>query len=183
MSATELITAVSEDGSLYPIEKLEAHIRDVQHLAISVFVVSQHGLLLQKRAAGKYHSGLLWANTCCSHPRWNETPEDCAPRRLGEELGWTLPVTKFGEITYRADVGGGLVENEIAHCFFAQAPADVPLGQYDPLEVADLRWAGLEEIDDRLARSPEQFSAWFRLYMSRHRAMIEPVLRASTGLE
>jgi isopentenyl-diphosphate delta-isomerase len=183
MSAPELITAISEDGSQYPIEKLDAHVRGIKHLAISVFVVSEHGLLLQRRAAGKYHSGLLWANTCCSHPRWNEAPEDCAPRRLREELGWTLPLKHFGEITYHADVGGGLFENEVAHCFFAHAPANVPLELYDPREVSELQWSDLAEIDARLAQSPEQFSPWFRIYMARHRAMIEPVIRASTGIE
>jgi isopentenyl-diphosphate delta-isomerase len=181
MSTSELITAIADDGGLHPIEKLDAHVRNVRHLAISVFIVSGDRLLLQKRAAGKYHSGLLWANTCCSHPRWNETVEDCAPRRLKEELGWTVPLKRFGEISYAADVGGGLFENEIAHCFFANAPADMPLDAFDPQEVAALEWATLHQIDDRLAAEPDRFSQWFRIYMTRHRSMIETVMGTSTS--
>ncbi len=172
MTTTEMITAIADDGSFYPVEKLDAHIRNVPHVAISVFIFSAGRLLLQKRAAGKYHSGLLWANTCCSHPNWRESPEDCAPRRLQEELGWTLPLQKFGEITYSADVGNGLFENEVAHCFAAQAPADIPLNTYDPEEVDNLEWADLETIDDRLRSDPEQFSKWFQIYMGNHRPMI-----------
>jgi isopentenyl-diphosphate delta-isomerase len=178
MSSDELITAIAEDGSLYPIEKLDAHVRNIRHLAISVFIVSEGRLLLQQRAAGKYHSGLLWANTCCSHPRWEETVEECAPRRLQEELGWTLPLTRFGEIRYSADVGGGLFENEIAHCFFAHAPADMPLDRYDPEEVADLEWVDFAEIDRRLDEEPGRFSPWFRIYMARHRRMIDEMAAA-----
>jgi isopentenyl-diphosphate delta-isomerase len=178
MSSSELITAIAEDGSLYPIGKLDAHIRNVRHLAISVFIIHEDRLLLQKRAAGKYHSGLLWANTCCSHPRWNETVEECAPRRLKEELGWTMPLTRFGEIAYSADVGGGLFENEIAHCFFAHIATDMPLDIYDPDEVAGLEWATLGEIDTALADDPGRFSQWFRIYMGEHRSMIEDAMHA-----
>jgi isopentenyl-diphosphate delta-isomerase len=172
-----MITALADDGSLYPIEKLDAHIRNIRHLAISVFIIHEDRLLLQKRAAGKYHSGLLWANTCCSHPRWNETVEDCAPRRLKEELGWTAELTKFGEITYGADVGGGLFENEIAHCFFAHT-GDIPLDMFDPEEVAELEWSTLDQIDAALAADPGRFSQWFRIYMGQYRPMIEGVMRA-----
>jgi len=171
-----MITALADDGSLYPVEKLDAHVRNLQHLAISVFIVNGDRLLLQKRAAGKYHSGLLWANTCCSHPRWGETVEECAPRRLREELGWTIPLEKFGEITYAADVGGGLFENEIAHCFIAAAPADAPLDAFDPEEVAGLEWASLDQIDSQLAADPDRFTQWFRIYMTGHRSMIANVM-------
>ncbi len=173
---TEMITEIGEDGGLRPVEKLDAHIRNVQHLAISVFLIDGDRLLLQKRAAVKYHSGLLWANTCCSHPRWNETVEECAPRRLQEELGWTAPLTRFGEITYAADVGNGLFENEIVSCFFARA-SDVPLDKYDPDEVAALEWATLDKIDAWLAAEPSRFSQWFRIYMTRHRPMIDALIR------
>ena len=87
MSSHELITAIADDGSYYPVEKLEAHIRNIRHLAVSVFIFNSGRLLLQKRAAGKHHSGLLWANTCCSHPRWQESPEECARREIEEETG------------------------------------------------------------------------------------------------
>ena len=179
---SEMITAIADDGSLFPIEKLEAHVRNIPHVAISVFIVRDDRLLLQKRAAEKYHSGLLWANTCCSHPRWNETVENCAPRRLQEELGWTVPLERFGEIAYSADVGGGLYENEIAHCFIAKVTDDVPLDIFDPHEVAALEWATLDQIDRRMSDNPERFSQWFRIYMTRHRPMISKVMGPPAGI-
>lgn len=181
MTTTEMITAIAEDGSYYPAEKLDTHVRNLRHVAISVFVFNAGRLLLQKRAAVKYHSGLLWANTCCSHPRWRESPEECAPRRLREELGWSLPVQKFGEISYSADVGNGLFENEVAHCFAARAPADIPLDSYDPEEVAELEWADLKTIDERLKSDPGRFSKWFQIYMTRHRPMIANLMAEDAG--
>ena len=44
-------------------------------------------LLLQRRAFKKYHSGGLWTNTCCSHPRPGENVSEAAVRRLEEEMG------------------------------------------------------------------------------------------------
>lgn len=169
---TETITAIADDGSYYPVEKLDAHVRNIPHVAISVFVFNGGRLLLQKRAAGKYHSGQLWANTCCSHPGWQETPEECAQRRMQEELGWTLPLQKFGEIAYVADVGNGLFENEIAHCFAGCAPADIPLDTYNPSEVAELEWVDLKTIERLLKSDPDRFTRWFRIYMDKHRPII-----------
>ena len=87
-------------------------------------------------------------------------------------MGWTRPLRKFGEITYSADVGDGLFENEVAHCFVGRAPADIPLDAYDPDEVADLEWADLKTIDQRMETEPGRFTQWFRIYMKSHRPMI-----------
>ena len=76
------IPAIAADESLYPIEKIEAHRLGVLHQAVSIFVFCGADLLVQRRAAGKYHCGGLWANSCCSHPHWGETLQDCAERRL-----------------------------------------------------------------------------------------------------
>ena len=70
-----IIPGINADGSLFPIEKIEAHQRDVHHLAISIFLYAGSQLLIQRRAMGKYHCGGLWANTCCTHPHMNENIE------------------------------------------------------------------------------------------------------------
>ena len=77
------------NGELTPVEKLEAHVRGLRHKAVSVFVLKGDAVLMQQRAMGKYHTPGLWANTCCTHPEWDEAPLDCAQRRLNEELGIT----------------------------------------------------------------------------------------------
>ncbi|WP_136066720.1 isopentenyl-diphosphate Delta-isomerase [Modicisalibacter radicis] len=161
------ITACDEDGRLYPIGKLDAHRRGVRHLAISVFVVSAGEVLLQRRAAGKYHSPGLWANTCCSHPDWGETLADCAHRRLAEEMGLRLTLRGAGIMDYRADVGGGLVENEHVHLFFAECDARRVTIRPDPDEVSEHRWVSVASLDREIDALPQAFTPWLRIYMAR----------------
>ena len=107
-----IIPAIAGDGSLYPVEKLKAHVDGLFHLAISIFVFDGDHLLIQKRASSKYHCGGLWANTCCSHPYWDEPIDRCARRRLREELGFNVPLSRRRVVEYSADVDNGLHEHE-----------------------------------------------------------------------
>jgi isopentenyl-diphosphate delta-isomerase len=168
---TELIPAFL-DGKLVPVEKLEVHRRGLRHLAISVFVMRGADLLLQRRAAGKYHTPGLWTNTCCTHPRWGEDPVACAVRRLREELGISgLQPRLRDKIEYRADVGQDLTEHELVDILLAEAPADLSVTP-NPDEVEAVRWIGLPDLDRELQRWPERFTPWMRIYMAQHRAQI-----------
>lgn len=162
-----MITAIDGGGVLYPAEKLEVHRRGLLHLAVSVFVFCGDRLLLQRRAPGKYHSGLLWANACCSHPGWGERVEACARRRLAEELGLQLTLQRTGCLDYRARVGPEMVENERVH-FFAgeleQARTDFILA---PEEVIDTCWMTVNELRRDVGRHPEAYSSWLRIYLER----------------
>ena len=101
-----------DQGVLKPLEKLDVHKRGLRHKAVSVFLISNDSVLLQKRASTKYHTPGLWANTCCTHPSWLEDPIDCAHRRLKEELGVDVSELVYkNKIDYKADVGNGLIEN------------------------------------------------------------------------
>ena len=163
-----IIPAIAEDGTLFPIEKLEAHKKGQFHLAISVFVFSPDGkLLIQRRADGKYHCGGLWANTCCSHPHWEEDIAACAHRRLQEELGFTLPLRAIGQVDYRADVGNGLIEHERVHMFAGEADPATLSPVLDPEEVAELRWVDLADLRRELIEKPADFTPWFTLYVER----------------
>jgi isopentenyl-diphosphate Delta-isomerase len=139
--------------------KLEAHRAGTLHRAVSVFVFDRDGLLLlQRRAASKYHSASLWANTCCSHPRQGETPHDAARRRLHEEMGIDCALEAAGTFTYQAEVGRGLIEHELDHLFvgrFDGSPSP------DPAEVAAWRWGSLDAIEHELSTRPDEFAAWF----------------------
>lgn len=161
------ITAIDDDGRLFPIDKLEAHRRGLRHLAISVFVFSTHGVLLQRRADGKYHSPGQWANACCSHPDWGETVADCAHRRLEEEMGLRLELLSAGIMDYRADVGGSLVENEHVQLFYAECDAGQVTVRPDPDEVGDHRWVSVASLNREIAESPQAFTPWLRIYMAR----------------
>ncbi|MDP3897681.1 MAG: NUDIX domain-containing protein [Mesorhizobium sp.] len=162
-----VIPAIAQDGSLYPVEKLDAHRRGLKHLAVSVFVFAGDELLVQRRAAGKYHCGGLWANTCCTHPHWDETPEACAARRLREEVGIELPLSPRAVVDYRAEVTNGLIENERVHVFEGALPAVVPVTRFDRNEVSELRWVRQAVLRREIARRPQDFTPWLRIYVDR----------------
>lgn len=160
------------DGSLTPVEKLEVHQRGLRHMAVSVFVMAGPQVLIQRRAMAKYHTPGLWANTCCTHPRWGEAPVACATRRLHEELGISgLALRLAGQVEYRAEVGQGLIENEVVDIFVAEAAVDLPLHP-NPDEVNDTRWVGLAVLEAETRQSPEQFTPWLRIYLAKHRQAI-----------
>ncbi len=173
---TEMVPAWVE-GRLMPVEKLEAHQRGLRHMAISVFVMAGEAVLIQRRAAGKYHTPGLWANTCCTHPRWGEEAADCAVRRLREELGITGLVTVFADrVEYRADVGNGLTEHEVVDIFVAEAPSDLPVNP-DPEEVWETRWVDLTDLAREVKEHPERFTPWLRIYLAEHKERIFGKLR------
>lgn len=160
------------DGVLTPVEKLDAHLRGLRHKAVSVFVMANDALLIQRRALGKYHTPGLWANTCCTHPAWEEADLNCAARRLQEELGITdVQIQHRGQVEYRADVGGGLTEHELVEVFFAEAAGTLSLAP-NPVEVMDTRWVSLDTLRQEIAATPEVFTPWLRIYMERHSALI-----------
>lgn len=160
------------DGILTPVEKLSAHRMGLRHKAVSVFVMDGNKVLLQKRAAGKYHTPGLWTNTCCTHPAWNEAPLACAARRLDEELGITgLDPAHRGQVEYRSDVGGGLIEHEVVEIFTAEASASLQIVP-NPEEVEAVRWAAIGTLADEIAARPADFTPWLRIYLAQHSAMI-----------
>ncbi|MDH4045248.1 MAG: isopentenyl-diphosphate Delta-isomerase [Gemmatimonadota bacterium] len=139
--------------------KLDAHRSGMLHRAFSVFVFDAEGsLLLQQRARRKYHSGGLWTNTCCGHPRPGETTVVAARRRLREEMGIACTLEEAGSFLYRAEVGGGLVEHELDHVLVGYS-RDEPVP--DPLEVAGWRRVQIPEVYREVTRVPARFTAWF----------------------
>ena len=156
------------NGDLTPVEKLEAHEKGLRHLAVSVFVMRRGKVLIQQRALHKYHTPGLWANTCCTHPEWNEEPSACAVRRLREELGITGLYPSFrDQIEYRADVGGGLIEHEVVDVFVAEAPQNMPLVP-NPDEVMATKWVDFYDLSADAARHPEKYTPWLRIYLAEH---------------
>jgi len=167
----EIITGIAEDGSFYPIEKLAAHRVSTPHRAISVFVFDGDRLVIQQRADGKYHAPGLWANTCCSHPRWGESPQACADRRLMEEMGWHVSLRQVDIIDYEAPVGA-LFENEKVYCFAGTLESGEALGRYNREEVQAVDRFTLPELLEDVAEKPGKYSPWFGIYMKQHAARI-----------
>ena len=166
MDQTDAVVLVDEhggaltdpDGTPRTMAKIEAHRQGRLHLAVSVFIFnSRDELLLQKRAAHKYHSADKWTNTCCTHPHPGETPLATARRRLYEEMGMRCRLFEAFTFLYRAEVGNGLVENEFDHVFMGFSDRDP---RPDPSEVGDWKWVSLEKLKLEIARHPAAFSPW-----------------------
>lgn len=144
-------------------EKLEAHRRGLLHRAFSVFIFHPDGrMLLQRRAAGKYHSAGLWSNACCSHPGDGEDTQAAAERRLREEMGISTKLRPLTSFVYRAEFANGLTEYEFDHVFTGvtgQEPSP------NPIEVSDYRWEEPEAIREEITAHPGLFTAWFHIAM------------------
>ena len=157
----EVILVDQADRPVGSMEKMEAHRQARLHRAFSVFIFnSEKEMLLQRRAAGKYHSAGLWTNTCCSHPRPGEDTLAAAGRRLKEEMGFTTPLEKVFHFTYKAELENGLTEYEFDHVFIGIYDGDV---YPDPIEVSDYSYQSLESIRENLKFNPDQYTSWFRL--------------------
>jgi len=166
LSMEERVVLVdAEDNVIGTMEKMEAHEQGVLHRAVSVFIVNPRGeMLLQKRAKGKYHSPGLWTNACCTHPREGESYDDCAQRRLREELGFECPLGHAFSFIYEGSVENGLTEHELDHVFVGVY--DGPM-HADPAEVEDCTFVSLNNIRVRLEEHPEEFTIWFRAIFER----------------
>jgi isopentenyl-diphosphate delta-isomerase len=158
-----VILVDAEDREIGTAPKLAAHRDGTLHRAISVQISDRHGrLLLQKRHVGKYHSGGLWTNTCCSHPRPGETAEAAAARRLREEMGITASLRPLFTTTYRADVGNGLTEHELVHVFGGMFDGAVLA---NPNEADGFEWTSVAALRDAIARQSDRYTPWFKIYL------------------
>jgi len=163
MLREEVVLVDHEDKEVGIAEKLEAHQRGVLHRAFSVMVWDGKGrLLLQRRHIGKYHSGGLWTNTCCGHPRPGETSLAAAARRLNEEMRVICPLTEIGTFTYRAELDAGLTEHEFVHVFRGRYDGVIAP---DPAECDGYSWTSPDVIRKQIAAVPQCFSAWFKQYI------------------
>jgi len=146
------------------------HRKGLLHRAFSIFLADAQGqIVLQQRNRQKYHSGGLWANTCCGHPRPGERTVSAARRRLHEELGVTATLS-FGFFSrYRADLDHGMRENEYVYVFFGRLSGEA---RPDPAEVAAVQSLPLDEIKRRIGKDPQAFTYWLRHYFDNHLADI-----------
>lgn len=161
----EVVLVNERDESLGTMEKMEAHRKGVLHRAFSVFIFNSKGeMLLQQRAQGKYHSGGLWTNACCSHPAPGEAVADAAKRRLREEMGFSVSLEKIFDFVYRSEMENGLTEHEFDHVFGGfYDEAIMP----DKNEVKDYCYKSMESIKQSLQTHPHQFTAWFHIAFPR----------------
>lgn len=168
--AEQVVLVDDKDNEIGLMEKIEAHRKALLHRAFSVFVMNDAGeIMMQQRAHEKYHSGGLWTNTCCSHPRQGESAEEAAHRRLQEEMGFDCPVEKLFEFVYKAEFDNGLTEHEYDHLFVGHYNG-VP--KLNPDEAAAWKWMTADEVERDLVLNPQDYTAWFKIIFERFRQNI-----------
>lgn len=165
MHEEKVILVNQFDEVLGTMPKMEAHEKAVLHRAFSVFILNEKNeLMLQQRAAHKYHSPLLWTNTCCSHQRLHEENTEAGKRRLREEMGFETDLTPLFSFIYQAPFDNGLTEHELDHVmlgYFSGEP------EINPEEVASWKWMGLDAVANDLKANPNQYTAWFKIIFDR----------------
>ncbi|MBD3329397.1 isopentenyl-diphosphate Delta-isomerase [Candidatus Dojkabacteria bacterium] len=156
----EIILVNKDDNVLGSGEKLDVHKKGLTHRAFSIFIFNSDGeLMLQKRDSGKYHSGGLWTNTCCSHPRKGEDINIAVHRRLKEEMGFDTQLEEKFVFHYRAEFDNGLIEDEVDHVFYGYYDGEPEL---NPEEAEDWKWISLEDLKEDIKANPENYTAWLR---------------------
>lgn len=158
----ELVILVDEkDNPIGLMPKMEAHEKAVLHRAFSVFIFNdKNELMLQQRAAHKYHSPLLWTNTCCSHQRQGENNVEAGQRRLQEEMGFSVSLKETTSFIYKAPFDNGLTEHELDHILIGYTEQE-PVINTD--EVASWRWMPLEKVKEDIIQQPDIYTAWFKI--------------------
>lgn len=165
MKEENVILVNQFDEQIGTMPKMEAHRKAVLHRAFSVFIMNNKGeTMLQQRAAEKYHSPLLWTNTCCSHQRVGETNIEAGKRRLQEEMGFTAELKELFHFIYKAPFDNGLTEHELDHVMMGHYE-DPPMINTE--EVANWKWMKPEAIKDDISRAPENYTAWFKIIFER----------------
>ena len=157
----QVVLVDEKDNPIGLMEKMEAHEKALLHRAFSVFIFNSKGeLMLQQRAASKYHSPLLWTNTCCSHQRDGETNLEAGKRRLEEEMGFVTEIKEVFSFIYKAPFDNGLTEHELDH---------VMIGSYEDApninteEVASYKWMTLIDVKNDIENNPQEYTAWFKI--------------------
>ena len=171
MIEEQVILVNEKDEQIGLMSKLEAHQKAVLHRAFSVFILNTKGeLMLQQRAAHKYHSPLLWTNTCCSHQRDSESNIEAGKRRLFEEMGFICELKEVFSFIYKAPFDNGLTEHELDH---------VMVGEYEesPVinreEVNDFKWMTLEAVKSDIKTQPEIYTEWFKIIFEKFYSHLE----------
>ncbi|MFN8116384.1 MAG: isopentenyl-diphosphate Delta-isomerase [Bacteroidia bacterium] len=165
MTKEYVILVDEQDNDIGVMEKMKAHQDGLLHRAFSVFIFNdKEELLLQQRAFSKYHSGGLWTNTCCSHPRPNETIKDAANRRLFEEMGMSCDLQIKTNFIYKTPFDNGLTEHELDYVLVGTANQNP---QINKDEVESFKWLSISEIKKDIVVNPHQYTSWFKIALEK----------------
>ncbi|MCW5910680.1 MAG: isopentenyl-diphosphate Delta-isomerase [Cyclobacteriaceae bacterium] len=160
----EVILVDAQDRETGTMEKLEAHRRGLLHRAFSILIFNREGeLMLQQRSLNKYHSGGLWTNTCCSHPRPGETAIEAGKRKLAQEMGFDCDLSYSHKFIYKVELDNDLIEHEWDHVLVGFYDAD-PIPNRE--EVMDWKFVTLPEVREDIRQNPHLYTRWFKLILA-----------------
>ena len=161
----EVVLVDENDTAIGVMEKMEVHKKALLHRAVSVFIFNENeDMLLQKRAAQKYHSAGLWSNACCTHPGFEEDVQTAAERRLQEEMGFTTALTKAFDFIYKSSFDNGLTEHEFDHVMIGIFSGEIVPNEN---EVSDYCYKSLKDIRESLLSHPDKYTEWFKIAFPR----------------
>ena len=161
MKEEEVILVNEFDEQIGLMPKLEAHEKAVLHRAFAVFILNEKNeIMLQQRAHQKYHSPLLWTNTCCSHQRNGETNIEAGSRRLFEEMGFKVELKELFHFIYKAPFDNGLTEHELDHVMIGYFNGNPII---NPDEVEDWKWMKIQDVKEDMVQNPEIYTVWFKI--------------------
>lgn len=161
MKEEEVILVNENDEQVGTMPKLEAHEKAALHRAFSIFILNdKNEVMLQQRAAHKYHSPLLWTNTCCSHQRVGESNIQAGTRRLQEEMGFVTEIKELFHFIYKAPFDNGLTEHELDHVMIGHSNQEP---QVNEDEVASWKWMSTEDIKNDISNKPDLYTEWFKI--------------------
>lgn len=170
MQEEKVILVDENDTQIGVMPKMEAHEKALLHRAFSVFVFNNAGeLLLQQRAVDKYHSPMLWTNTCCSHQREGENSIEAGKRRLFEEMGFTCELEEIFWFIYKAPFDNGLTEHELDHVLIGKYNENPAINHE---EVAAFKWMTLEEVKQDIDNQPKLYTEWFKIIFKEYYSRI-----------
>ncbi|WP_036155919.1 isopentenyl-diphosphate Delta-isomerase [Maribacter forsetii] len=161
MKEEQVILVNQDNEQIGTMAKMEAHEKALLHRAFSVFITNEKGdIMLQQRAASKYHSPLLWTNTCCSHQREGESNIDAGKRRLQEEMGFQAELKELFSFIYKAPFDNGLTEHEYDHVMLGSFNSEPNI---NPDEVEAWKWMSPEAVKEDISNNPNEYTAWFKI--------------------
>ena len=161
MKEEEVILVNKENEQIGTMPKMEAHEKALLHRAFSVFILNDNGeIMLQQRAASKYHSPLLWTNTCCSHQRVGESNLDAGKRRLQEEMGFVAELKELFSFIYKAPFDNGLTEHEYDHVMIGNFNTEPKINLE---EVEAWKWMSPELVKKDIHDNPTEYTVWFKI--------------------
>lgn len=161
MNRDVIVKVDAHDNELGPIDKMEAHKKPILHRAFSVFIINDNNeMLIQQRAFNKYHSGGLWANACCSHPRVGEEVISSAMERMKDEIGVSCPLQELFTFVYMNKFSENLYEHELDHVLLGKHNGPFVMNKD---EVNDLKWISYKDLEKDLKKNTDRYACWFKI--------------------